>query len=103
MHTDKRVEFVSLSYHLQQATDSLHAQAEEVHEMARKQEDLTKDTTIRYVGLRVRVEASAAFEQAKDPREALEQLVIREESKEAPKVSKRSAPRVLPSQASEFL
>jgi hypothetical protein len=42
--------------------------------MVRKLEDLTKDTTIRYAGLRVRVEAGAALEQAKDPRRALEEM-----------------------------
>jgi hypothetical protein len=42
--------------------------------MARKLEDLTKDTTIRYATLRVRVEARAAFEQASDLRRALEEM-----------------------------
>ena len=41
--------------------------------MARKLEELTKDTTIHYAGLRVKVEARAAFEQAKDLREALDE------------------------------
>ena len=39
--------------------NTLHAQATEVYEMARKLEELTKDTTIRYATLKVRVEASA--------------------------------------------
>ena len=59
---------------MRQATESLHTQAEEVYEMARKLEDLTKDTTIRYATLRVRVEARAAFEQAIDLRRALEEM-----------------------------
>jgi hypothetical protein len=42
--------------------------------MARKLEDLTKDTTLRYTGLRVSVEARAAFEQARDLREALDEM-----------------------------
>jgi hypothetical protein len=65
---------VELHIRLRQATDSLYAQASEVYEMAKSLEDLTKDTTIRYTGLRVRVEARAAFEQAKDLRRALEQM-----------------------------
>jgi hypothetical protein len=42
--------------------------------MAKRLEDLTKDTTIRYAGLRVRVEARAAVEQAKDLREVLDEM-----------------------------
>jgi hypothetical protein len=42
--------------------------------MATKLEDLTKDTTIRYATLRVRVEARATFEQATDLRRALEEM-----------------------------
>jgi plasmid maintenance system antidote protein VapI len=74
METEKQTEFAKLHIRLRQATDSLHAQAEEVHDMARKLEDLTKDTTIRYSGLRVKVEARAAFDQAKDLREAIEEM-----------------------------
>jgi len=59
---------------MRQATDSLHTQAEEVYEMAKAMEELTKDTTIRYAALRVRVEARAAFEQATDLRRALEEM-----------------------------
>jgi DNA-directed RNA polymerase subunit F len=59
---------------MRQAADSLHTQAEEVYEMARKLEDLTKDTTIRYATLRVRVEARAAREQVEDLRSALEAM-----------------------------
>jgi len=36
--------------------------------MCKELEELIKDTTIRYVGLRVKVEARAAFEQARDLR-----------------------------------
>jgi len=42
--------------------------------MARKVEDLTKDTTISYATLKVRVEARGAFEQATDLRRALEEM-----------------------------
>jgi len=42
--------------------------------MAKRIEELTKDTTIRYATLRVRVEARAAFEQATDLRLALEEM-----------------------------
>ena len=59
---------------MRQATDTLNVQATEVYEMAKQIEDLTMDITIRYVTLRVRVEARAAFEQAKDLREALEEM-----------------------------
>jgi hypothetical protein len=59
---------------MRQATDSLHTQATEVYEMARKLEDLTKDTTVSYATLRVRVEARAALEQVEDLRRALEEM-----------------------------
>ena len=59
---------------LRPAVTALNTQAEELYEMPRKLEELTKDTTIRYTGLRVSVEAKAAFEQAKDLREALEEV-----------------------------
>jgi hypothetical protein len=59
---------------VQEATDSLHTQATEVYEMVRKLEELTKDTTISYAGLRVRVEARATWEQAGDLRRALEEM-----------------------------
>jgi hypothetical protein len=59
---------------VQEATDSLHTQATEVYEMARQLEELTKDTTIRYATLKVRVEARSAFEQATDLRHSLEEM-----------------------------
>jgi hypothetical protein len=74
MDTEKREEFVEVRIRMRQATDSLHTQAEEVYDMARKLEDLTKDTTIRYATLKVRVEARATFEQATDLRRALEEM-----------------------------
>jgi len=74
MDTEKQAELVRLYVQLQEAADSLHTQAEEVYEIARKLEDLTKDTTISYAGLRARVEARAAFEQASDLRRALEEM-----------------------------
>jgi len=70
----KREEFTSLHIRLRQATDSLHTQAQKVYEMARKLEELTKDTTIRYAGLRVRVEARSVREQATDLRRVLEEM-----------------------------
>jgi hypothetical protein len=42
--------------------------------MAKELEEITKDTTIRYATLKVRVEARAAFEQAEDLRRALEEM-----------------------------
>jgi len=52
MDTEKQAELVRLYIQMQEATDPLHAQATEVYEMARKLEDLTKDTAIRYAGQR---------------------------------------------------
>jgi plasmid maintenance system antidote protein VapI len=74
MDGEKQADFVRLYIRLQEAADALHAQAEEVYEMARKLEELTKDTTIRYATLKVRVEARAALEQATDLRRALEEM-----------------------------
>ena len=74
MDYKKREEFVGLRIQMCPAVAPLNTQAEELYEMAGKQEELTKDTTIRYAGLRVSVEARAAFEQAKDLREALEEV-----------------------------
>jgi hypothetical protein len=74
MDTEKQAELVRLYVRLQEVTESLHTQAEEVYEMARKLEELTKDTTIRYATLKVRVEARAAFEQATDLRRELEEM-----------------------------
>jgi hypothetical protein len=60
MDDEKRAELVRLYIQADEAANGLHTQAEEVYEMPRKLEELTKDTTIRYAGLRVRVEARAA-------------------------------------------
>ena len=54
--------------------NALLVQAAEVYEMTKRIEDLSKDTTISYSGLRVRVEARAAFEQAGDLRRVLEEM-----------------------------
>ena len=54
--------------------NALLVQAAEVYEMAKRIEDLTKDTTIRYATLKVRVEARATWEQAGDLRHALEEM-----------------------------
>ncbi len=53
MDHKKRTEFMRLHIQMRQATDSLHTQATKVYEMARKLEELTKDTTIRYATLKV--------------------------------------------------
>ena|SRR5215216_6333284 len=74
MDYKKREEFVGLRIQMRQATNSLHTQAEEVYEMAKRIEEPTKDTTIRYATLRVRVEARALVEQAKYLREALDEM-----------------------------
>ncbi len=46
MDTEKQAELVRLYIQMQEAADSLYTQATEVYEMARKVEELTKDTTI---------------------------------------------------------
>jgi len=74
MDTEKQAELVRLYIRLQEAAGALHAQATEVYEMAKELEELTEDTSIRYTGLRVRVEARAAFEQASDLHRALEEM-----------------------------
>ena len=71
---EKQAELVRLYVRADEEAGALHAQAEEVYEMARKLEELTKDTTISYAGLRVRVEARAALEQATDLRRELEEM-----------------------------
>jgi hypothetical protein len=74
MDTEKQAELVRLYIRADEAANALHTQATEVYEIAKRIEDLTKDSTIRYAGLRVRVEARAAFEQATDLRRALEEM-----------------------------
>jgi plasmid maintenance system antidote protein VapI len=74
MDTAKQAELVRLYIQADEAANALHTQATEVYEMARKLEELTKDTTIRYATLKVRVEARSAFEQATDLRRALEEM-----------------------------
>jgi hypothetical protein len=74
MDYKKQEEFTRLHIQMRQATDSLHTQATEVYGMAKKLEELTEDTTIRYAGLRARVEARATWEQASDLRRALEEM-----------------------------
>ena len=74
MDDEKQAEFVKVHIHLRQATDSLHTLAAEINQMCKELEALTKDTTIRYAGLPVRVQARATLEQAEDLREALEEM-----------------------------
>jgi hypothetical protein len=74
MDTQKRAELVRLYIRLQRVTDSLHAKPDEVYEMGKELEDLTKETAIRYAGLRMRVEAKAALKQAEELRRVLEEL-----------------------------
>jgi hypothetical protein len=57
-----------------EVANTLHAQAEEVHEMASGLEDLTKNTKIWYARLRVQVEARTVREQAEDLRRVLEEM-----------------------------
>jgi hypothetical protein len=74
MDPEKQAELVRLHIRMRQATGSLHTQATEVYEMAKRIEEITKDSTIRYATLRVRVEARSAFEQATDLRRELEEM-----------------------------
>jgi hypothetical protein len=45
MDTEKQAELVRLYIRADEAANALHTQATEVYEMAKKVEDLTKDTT----------------------------------------------------------
>jgi hypothetical protein len=74
MDTEKQAELVRLYIRADEEANALHTQATEVYEMARQLEELTKDTTIRYASLKVRVEARATWEQATDLRRALEEM-----------------------------
>jgi hypothetical protein len=65
---------VRLYVRADEAANAPLVQAIEVYEMAKRIEELTKDTTISYAGLRVRVAARAAFEQAADLRRELEEM-----------------------------
>jgi hypothetical protein len=51
-----------------------HAQAAEIHELTKRLEDLTEDTPAWYAGMRSRVEARAALEQAEKLGRVLEEL-----------------------------
>ena len=74
MDTEKQAEVGRLHVQMRQATDSLHTQAEEVYEVAKKIEDLTKDTEAWYATTRARVEARATLEQVEELRRVLEDL-----------------------------
>jgi hypothetical protein len=52
----------------------LHSKAEEIHELTKQFEELTKDTPAWYAGTRAKVEARAALEQAEELRRVLEEL-----------------------------
>ena len=74
MGTEKQTELVRLYIRADEEANALHTQATEVYEMTKRIEELTKDTLLHYAGLRAKVEARAAFEQATDLRRALEQM-----------------------------
>jgi len=74
MDTEKQAELVRLYIRADEEANALLVQAIEVYEIARRIEGLPKDTTISYAGLRVRVVARAAFEQATDLRRELEEM-----------------------------
>ena len=74
MDTEKQAELVRLYVQMQEAAELLHTQAEEVYEMTKRIEELTKDTLLHYAGLRAKVEARAAFEQATDLHRELEEM-----------------------------
>lgn len=67
-------ELVDVIKRTQDATQDLHARAEEILEMTQEIERLTKDTPAWYAGTRARVDARAALEQAEEPRQVLEEL-----------------------------
>jgi hypothetical protein len=55
------------------AADALHAKAAEIHELTKRLKTLTKDPAW-YAGMRARVEAKAALEQADELGWVLEEL-----------------------------
>ncbi len=57
-----------------EATNTLRAQAAEIHEITQRLEDLTQDGPAWYAATRARVEAKVALEQAEELRRALEEL-----------------------------
>jgi hypothetical protein len=56
------------------AADVLSAKAAEIHDLAKRLEDLAEGTPAWYAGTRARVEARAALEQAEELRRVLEQM-----------------------------
>jgi hypothetical protein len=57
-------ELAKLRGEIEAAANSLHAQAVEIHELTKRLETLSKDTPAWYAGMRDRVEARVALEQA---------------------------------------
>ena len=74
MDSEEQAKLVRVYARANEAANALHTQATEVYEMGKELEELTKDTTIRYAGLWVRVEARAMLEQAEELRRVLEEL-----------------------------
>jgi hypothetical protein len=74
MDGEKQAELVRLYLRADEVANALLVQAIEVYEMTKRIEELTKDTLLHYPGLRAKVEARAAFEQATDLRRALEEM-----------------------------
>jgi hypothetical protein len=64
---------VELYQRTQDAVRRLEAEATEIHELANSLETLTKDIPAWYAGMRARVEARAALEQAEELRCILEE------------------------------
>jgi hypothetical protein len=67
-------ELARLHGEIETAADALHAKAAEVHELARRLEELTKDGPAWYAGTRAKVEAKATMEQAEELGRVLEEL-----------------------------
>ena len=67
-------EIAKLYNRMQEATDALRAQAEEILGLSQRLEQLTKDTSAWYAGTRAKVEPRAALEQAEELRRVLEEL-----------------------------
>jgi hypothetical protein len=74
VESKKQAEFVRLYIRVDEAANTLHAQAAEVCEMAKRIEELTKDTLLQDAGMRARVEARTTQEHVEDLRRALGEM-----------------------------
>jgi thioredoxin-like negative regulator of GroEL len=74
MDGEQRLELLRLCNRAQDAAETLHTLSEEFYQMAKELEELTNHTRMRHSGIQARVEAAVTRNQAKDLRQALEEL-----------------------------